>query len=87
MKYITTIIRKIFPKELSKPIGRWRIEHCNIQLNSKIDLSNEDHCGACGEYALIKIKSKTNQTNNIHLDKYMDKDIDKYMDKYMDKDK
>ena len=54
---ITTLLRKIFPKELPKPIGRWRIEHCNTQINSKIDLSNEDHCGPCGQYALTKIKS------------------------------
>ena len=56
MKYIIRIINKIFPKELPKPIGRWRIEHCNKQMNTKIDLSNEDHCGPCGQYALEKIK-------------------------------
>ena len=40
MKYITSIIKKIFLKELPKPIGRWRIENCNKILNSKIDLSD-----------------------------------------------
>ena len=35
-------------------MGRWRIEHNNTQLNQKIDLSNEDHCGPCGQYALTK---------------------------------
>jgi hypothetical protein len=25
-------------------------------MNKKIDLSNEDHCGPCGEYALEKTK-------------------------------
>jgi hypothetical protein len=56
MKYIINIIKKLFPKELSKPLGRWKIENCNKQINNKIDLSNEDHCGTCGEYALSKIK-------------------------------
>ena len=42
-------------KELAKPMGRWRIENCNIQTNNKIDLSNEDHCGPCGQYALSKM--------------------------------
>jgi len=55
MKYIVNIINKFFPKEISKPLGRWKIENCNKQLNKKIDLSNEDHCGTCGEYALSKI--------------------------------
>ena len=41
MKYVITIIRKIFPKELPKPVGRWRIEYSNKQMNSNIDLSNE----------------------------------------------
>ena len=64
MKYIITIIKKIFPKELPKPMGRWKIEECNTKLISKIDLSNEDHCGPCGQYALKKIELTKNQYNN-----------------------
>ncbi len=37
---------------LAKPLGRWRTESCPQQMNYKIDLSNEDHCGPCGQYAL-----------------------------------
>jgi len=72
MKYVINIIKKIFQKELPKPVGRWRIEHCNTQMNSKIDLSNEDHCGPCGQYALTKIESpqhKNNKTKDIYLEK------------------
>lgn len=61
MKYLTAIIRKLLPKELPKPLGRWRIEDCNKQMDSKIDLSNEDHCGPCGQYALTKIKLEDNK--------------------------
>jgi len=75
-KYIIYIIRKIFPKELPKPMGRWRIENSNIQINNKIDLSNEDHCGPCGQYALSKIEFKNKQkmdnkdkNKNIHFQK------------------
>ena len=49
MKYIKTIIKNIFSKELPKPVGRWRIEQCNTKMNSKIDCP-------CGQYALIKIE-------------------------------
>jgi hypothetical protein len=56
MKFIITILRKIISKDLPTPIGRWRIEKCNKKMNNKIDLSNEDHCGPCGQYALEKIK-------------------------------
>ena len=73
-KYIITIIQKIFPKELPKPLGRWRIENSNTQMNHKIDLSNEDHCGPCGQYALSKIefikKQKIdNKQKDIHFHK------------------
>ena len=47
---------KEFFKELPRPVGRWRTETCPKQMNQKIDLSNEDHCGPCGQYALDKHK-------------------------------
>ena len=69
MKFITSIIKKLIPKDVSKPLGRWRIENCNAQMNNKIDLSNEDHCGPCGQYALEKVKYKNNVNTDIPLDK------------------
>ena len=66
-KFLISIIKKILPKELPKPMGRWRIENNNKQMNYKVDLSNEDHCGPCGQYALSKIeykKIKTPQEKN-----------------------
>ena len=66
---ITSIIKKLMTKDLPKPVGRWRVENCNTQLNNKIDLSNEDHCGPCGQYALEKIDSTNNKNTNIHLEK------------------
>jgi hypothetical protein len=54
MRFIINIIKLLKPKDLPKPVGRWRIEQCNNQINQKIDLSNEDHCGPCGQYALLK---------------------------------
>ena len=61
MKFITAIIKKITLQDLPKPVGRWRIEESNTALNQKIDLSNEDHCGPCGQYALEKISEKKNK--------------------------
>ena len=67
MKYITNIINKIIPKELPKHVGRWNIEQCNTKINHKIDLSNEDHCGPCGQYALNKLdmQKNANEYNDI----------------------
>lgn len=57
-----TFLRKILPKELPKNLGRWNIDYCNKKINHKIDLSNEDHCGPCGQYALSKLV--TSDTDN-----------------------
>lgn len=54
MKFLTAIVKKLMQNDLPTPVGRWRIEQCNVKMNQKIDLSNEDHCGPCGQYALEK---------------------------------
>lgn len=56
----------MMPKEVPKPLGRWSIETCNIKMDNKIDLSNEDHCGSCGQYALKMIE--TEKGKNINSD-------------------
>jgi hypothetical protein len=39
-------------KKDKKILGRWNMEYCDTKMNKKIDLSNEDHCGPCGQYIL-----------------------------------
>lgn len=58
MKYILDFIKNMIQKEPQKLVGRWGLEKCNIQLDRKIDLSNEDHCGPCGQYVIEKLKIK-----------------------------
>jgi hypothetical protein len=52
MKQIIKDLIKIISKDIKTPhLGRWKIEKMDTpQMNSKIDLSNHDHCGACGKY-------------------------------------
>ena len=61
MNFITKMIQRISFKELPKPVGRWTLDYCDTKLNNKIGLSNEDHCGSCGQYAITKTES--NQKN------------------------
>jgi len=64
MKYITGVVRKLLPKESSiKPLGRWRLENCDKKINYKIDMSNEDHCGPCGQYMLSQLETKDVRKN------------------------
>jgi len=58
MKFITTIINIVKSNKIPPPLGRWGMEKCITQISNKIDLSNEDHCGPCGQYALEKSKIK-----------------------------
>ena len=69
MKNLINFIKKFIPKELPKPVGRWSNEYCDIKMNQRVDLSNEDHCGPCGQYLLSKKEStethkKVDENNN-----------------------
>jgi hypothetical protein len=57
MLFLKNLFKKLVKRELPKPLGRWNLEECNKKTNFKVDLSNEDHCGPCGQYALNKIES------------------------------
>ena len=74
MKFTKTIniFKYLLSKEIPKPMGRWKIENCNIKMNNKIDLSNEDHCGPCGQYALEKIE-KIELKNNKNVNNLLEK--------------
>ena len=77
MKYITTLTsfyRKVIHK--NTPLGRWSVEKTTEKINNRVDMSNEDHCGPCGQYALTKIQpnvvdiektgTKNNETTTIY---------------------
>ena len=55
MNRILKLISNFFNKNSPKPLGRWNIEYCSKKIDNKIDLSNEDHCGPCGQYRITKI--------------------------------
>jgi hypothetical protein len=51
-------IKNLIEKPSQLVLGRWKIEQCKKKLNRKIDLSNEDHCGPCGQYRLHKLEKE-----------------------------
>ena len=63
MKFITNIVQKMVKNE-KKILGRWNIDYCDKKINQKVDLSNEDHCGPCGQYLLKLNKDTKLKTNN-----------------------
>jgi hypothetical protein len=63
MKRVTSIIQRILPNDIPRtPNGRWKLEYCDRKLDNKVELSNEDNCGACNQYALTK-----NELNNKNI--------------------
>lgn len=63
MNRVLKLLTNFFYKKSSKPLGRWNIEYCNKKIDNKIDLSNEDHCGPCGQYIITKNNSQNK--NNV----------------------
>lgn len=58
MKFLKQLISRILEKDVQRPVGRWGNNLCEKQMKIKVDLSNEDHCGPCGEYAIKKIDAQ-----------------------------
>jgi hypothetical protein len=59
MRFITQKIRDFLKKkEQAKVLGRWQIDYCNKKIDKKIDLSNEDHCGPCGNNNIENLDPK-----------------------------
>lgn len=71
MKFITNLInitskmKSLIVNQDKKILGRWNIDYCQKKINNKIDSSNEDHCGACGQYKTIPDITTEKTLNNI----------------------
>jgi len=55
---ILRFLKKFATSEQKVPLGRWGINTCQNKVNTKVDLSNEDHCGPCS------YTPKKDNTNN-----------------------
>ena len=62
------LLKNIFlikPKTPTIHLGRWNIVYCEKKINTKLDLSNEDHCGSCNQYNnYIKNNKENDKENN-----------------------
>jgi hypothetical protein len=54
MNRVSKFLIQLFSKSSEKPLGRWTYIKGKKQLDQRIDLANEDHCGACNQYAISK---------------------------------
>ena len=67
IKRVQKIVFKRF-KQIPMPLGRWHLTECPKKIDIKVDWSNEDHCGPCGEKVLknntYEMKKSDNYNNN-----------------------
>lgn len=69
MKFLVNIFKKYFSSDPQKILGRWNVDSCVKKINYKIDLSNEDHCGPCGQYKLESSLNKRTKNRIIYDNK------------------
>ena len=60
-------IKNIAIKSDIKTLGRWQVESCDKKIGNKVDWSNTDHCGPCGNEKLV------NKTLSILKDSHIKK--------------
>lgn len=59
MRFIIRFVNRFLKNDnYPKPIGRWYRDSCENKLARKVDLTNEDHCGPCGQYSHKNIHIK-----------------------------
>ncbi len=63
MKLFNINILKSITKEPIKPLGRWSLDYCTKKMDIKVNRSNEDHCGPCGQYNVPLNKDNYNKNN------------------------
>jgi hypothetical protein len=68
MKRFITNVKDIFSKDTPKLLGRWNLDYCVVKLDKKINLTNEDHCGPCGQYNVITKEEKEKEKKIIDLE-------------------
>lgn len=62
-----TILSHFIPKHVPTPLGRWQTVQTVQHMNHKIDWSNEDHCGPCGQSVRVgTIHEKKKHVPTIH---------------------
>lgn len=67
MRKLFDTIRKFITPNEKKVLGRWNTEYCAKKIDTKIDWSNEDHCGPCGQYILQTVIKEKDASHSISL--------------------
>ena len=65
MQVFTKLLRIFTLKSPPLKLGRWNIENCDKKVKYKVDLSNRDHCGPCGNYDIQHTEISKKNTSKL----------------------
>ena len=51
---LLSVIRNSMGPDPKISLGRWNTIYNSNKINTRVYLSNEDHCGPCGQYVINK---------------------------------
>ena len=52
------LLKDLYYPPVKVSLGRWNVDDCEKKIHTKIDNSNEDHCGSCKNQKHILIVKK-----------------------------
>jgi hypothetical protein len=57
-----------------KPLGRWNVVYCSRAIDTKVTMTNEDHCGSCGSTPVARRldKQKLAEQNRVKIQSWVD---------------
>jgi hypothetical protein len=68
MRSIVSVVKRLIQGDIPKyPSGRWGREVNDAQRSYRVDWTNEDHCGPCGNNDLRKVMQDMEKKQKEHL--------------------
>jgi hypothetical protein len=73
------LVKRLFPRLLSSSppvhLGRWSIEYCPIVVETRVKLTNEDHCGTCTVVRAEATASNNTTQPPVSFETYLEKNM------------
>ncbi len=72
MTLVKRLVTQLMSSSQPVQLGRWSIEYCPTIVETRVKLTNEDHCGTCGNMKPLHTKTSNSNTKYSKLyDEYI----------------
>jgi hypothetical protein len=73
------LVKRLFPRLMSSSqpvhLGRWSIEYCPTIVETRVKLTNEDHCGTCATFRKEDTASNDTKQMLVSFDTYIEQNM------------